>query len=327
MIYVFLGSEVNLLKRKIDDLIKESSINNIINYDYDEYNIIDILNEVNYVDLFNDKKLIIVSNFSFKKMKEKDEKEFIIVNNFSFKKLKEKDENILIKYIDNMNDNVIVFKCIDNSLDERKTITKKLREKCKVEEIKKMDYKQLHEYITNMFTKNNKKITYNQVKEILNRCEYNDDFAINETEKLLLYKLGEEVITDEDIEKVVSKNSEKEIFTLSDAVMKKNIKQIYESYNILIKSNIDPVVIIDSLERQFRTLYQVKVLSKTMSEKDIVRKLKINAYVVKKAYENINNYKEEEIINNLYELSNLDIDIKINGLDRFKVLENFFLKI
>ena len=64
-----------------------------------------------------------------------------------------------------------------------------------------------------------------------------------------------------------------------------------------------------------------------MSEKDIVRKLKINAYVVKKAYENINNYKEEEIINNLYELSNLDIDIKINGLDRFKVLENFFLKI
>ena len=93
MIYVFLGSEVNLLKRKIDDLIKESSINNIINYDYDEYNIIDILNEVNYVDLFNDKKLIIVSNFSFKKMKEKDEKEFI-------------------KYIDNMNDNVIVFKCI-----------------------------------------------------------------------------------------------------------------------------------------------------------------------------------------------------------------------
>ena len=119
MIYVFLGSEVNLLKRKIDDLIKESSINNIINYDYDEYNIIDILNEVNYVDLFNDKKLIIVSNFSFKKMKEKDEKEFI-------------------KYIDNMNDNVIVFKCIDNSLDERKTITKKLREKCKVEEIKKI---------------------------------------------------------------------------------------------------------------------------------------------------------------------------------------------
>lgn len=308
MIYVFLGNEINLLKRRIDGLKCELNINNIIEYDFDDSNIIDILNEANYVDLFNEKKLIIVSNFSFKKVKDAYEKE-------------------LLRYIDNMNDNVIILKCIDESLDERKNITKKLREKCKVEEIKKMDYKELHEYITNMFVSNNKKITYNQVKEILNRCEYNDDLAINETEKLLLYKLGEDVITDDDIDKVVSKSSEKEIFTLSDAVMKKNLKQIFSSYNILIRSGIEPVVLIDNLARQFRTLYQVKILCKTMDEKEISRKLGLNPYVVKKAHENVNNYEEEELINNLYELSNLDIDIKVKGLDKYKVLENFFLKI
>lgn len=308
MIYVFLGNEINLLKRRIDGLKHELNINNIIEYDFDDSNIMDILNEANYVDLFNEKKLIIVSNFSFKKVKDAYEKE-------------------LLRYIDNMNDNVIILKCIDESLDERKNITKKLREKCKVEEIKKMDYKELHEYITNMFVSNNKKITYNQVKEILNRCEYNDDLAINETEKLLLYKLGEDVITDDDIDKVVSKSSEKEIFTLSDAVMKKNLKQIFNSYNILIRSGIEPVVLIDNLARQFRTLYQVKILCKTMDEKEISRKLGLNPYVVKKAHENVNNYEEEELINNLYELSNLDIDIKVKGLDKYKVLENFFLKI
>ena len=308
MIYVFLGNEINLLKRRIDGLKRELNINNIIEYDFDDSNIIDILNEANYVDLFNEKKLIIVSNFSFKKVKDAYEKE-------------------LLRYIDNMNDNVIILKCIDESLDERKNITKKLREKCKVEEIKKMDYKELHEYITNMFVSNNKKITYNQVKEILNRCEYNDDLAINETEKLLLYKLGEDVITDDDIDKVVSKSSEKEIFTLSDAVMKKNLKQIFNSYKILIRSGIEPVVLIDNLARQFRTLYQVKILCKTMDEKEISRKLGLNPYVVKKAHENVNNYEEEELINNLYELSNLDIDIKVKGLDKYKVLENFFLKI
>ena len=308
MIYVFLGNEINLLKRRIDGLKRELNINNIIEYDFDDSNIIDILNEANYVDLFNEKKLIIVSNFSFKKVKDAYEKE-------------------LLRYIDNMNDNVIILKCIDESLDERKNITKKLREKCKVEEIKKMDYKELHEYITNMFVSNNKKITYNQVKEILNRCEYNDDLAINETEKLLLYKLGEDVITDDDIDKVVSKSSEKEIFTLSDAVMEKNLKQIFNSYNILIRSGIEPVVLIDNLARQFRTLYQVKILCKTMDEKEISRKLGLNPYVVKKAHENVNNYEEEELINNLYELSNLDIDIKVKGLDKYKVLENFFLKI
>lgn len=308
MIYVFLGNEINLLKRKINSLERELNISNIIDYDFDDSNIIDILNEANYVDLFNEKKLIIVSNFSFKKVKDAYEKE-------------------LLRYIDNMNDNVIILKCIDESLDERKSITKKLREKCKVEEIKKMDYKELHEYITNMFVSNNKKITYNQVKEILNRCEYNDDLAINETEKLLLYKLGEDVITDEDINKVVSKSSEKEIFTLSDAVMKKNLKQIFNSYNILIRSGIEPVVLVDNLARQFRTLYQVKILCKTMNEKEISKKLGLNPYAVKKAHENVNNYEEDELINNLYELSNLDIDIKVKGLDKYKVLENFFLKI
>ena len=68
MIYVFLGNEINLLKRRIDDLKRELNINNIIEYDFDDSNIIDILNEANYVDLFNEKKLIIVSNFSFKKI-------------------------------------------------------------------------------------------------------------------------------------------------------------------------------------------------------------------------------------------------------------------
>ena len=53
MIYVFLGNEINIIKRKIDSLIDELKINNIIKYDYDSVSVDDILNEINYVDLFN----------------------------------------------------------------------------------------------------------------------------------------------------------------------------------------------------------------------------------------------------------------------------------
>ena len=63
MIYVFLGSEISVLKKKIDETISSLKINNIINYDFSDSSIIDIINEVNYVDLFNEKKLIIVNNF------------------------------------------------------------------------------------------------------------------------------------------------------------------------------------------------------------------------------------------------------------------------
>ena len=68
MIYVFLGNEINIIKKKIDSLVDELKIDNIIKYDYDSVSVDDILNEINYVDLFNEKKLLIVSNFTFKKI-------------------------------------------------------------------------------------------------------------------------------------------------------------------------------------------------------------------------------------------------------------------
>ena len=53
MIYVFIGSQINILKDQVNKLVSKLNISNIINYDFDEIDFIDILNELNYVDLFN----------------------------------------------------------------------------------------------------------------------------------------------------------------------------------------------------------------------------------------------------------------------------------
>ena len=39
MIYVFLGNEINIIKKKIDSLVDELKIDNIIKYDYDSVSI------------------------------------------------------------------------------------------------------------------------------------------------------------------------------------------------------------------------------------------------------------------------------------------------
>lgn len=308
MIYVFLGNEINIIKRKVDSLIDELKIDNIIKYDYDSVSMDDILNEINYVDLFNEKKLLIVSNFTFKKMKDKEEK-------------------ALSNYINHMNDNVIILKCIDEKLDSKKNIIKLLNEKCKVIELVKMDYKTLHEYVTKIFSDNKKRITYNQVKNILNLCENDTDSVLNEVNKLLLYKLDDELITDEDIEKVISKNSEKEMFKLNDAVMAHNLPLMLESTKILVSSGIDEVVIIDYLSKQFRTLYQIKVMSKDTGAQTITSRLSINPFVFKKMLDVVGKFSEEKLLNIIYKLSDADISIKVEGLDKSKVLENFYLSI
>lgn len=308
MIYVFLGNEINIIKRKIDSLIDELKINNIIKYDYDSVSVDDVLNEINYVDLFNEKKLLIVSNFTFKKMKDKEEK-------------------ALSNYINHMNDNVIILKCIDEKLDSKKDIIKLLNEKCKVIELVKMDYKTLHEYVTKIFSDNKKKITYNQIKNILSLCENDTDSVLNEVNKLLLYKLDSDTITDEDIEKVISKNSEKEMFRLNDAVMNHNIPNMLESTKTLVSSGVDEVVIIDYLSKQFRTLYQIKIMSKDTGAQTITSRLSINPFVFKKMLDVVGKFSEEKLLNIIYKLSDADISIKVEGLDKSKVLENFYLSI
>ena len=308
MIYVFLGNEINIIKKKIDSLIDELKIDNIIKYDYDSVSIDDILNEVNYVDLFNEKKLLIVSNFTFKKMKDKEEK-------------------ALSNYINHMNDNVIILKCIDEKLDSKKNIIKLLNEKCKVIELVKMDYKTLHEYVTKIFSDNNKRITYNQIKNILSLCENDTDSVLNEVNKLLLYKMDSDTITDEDIENVISKNSEKEMFKLNDAVMAHNIPNMLESTKTLVSSGVDEVVIIDYLSKQFRTLYQIKVMSKDTGIQTITSRLSLNPFVTKKMLDVVGKFSEEKLLNIIYKLSDADISIKVEGLDKSKVLENFYLSI
>lgn len=308
MIYVFLGSEINLINKKIEEIILKSNISNIIKYDYDESNIIDVLNEANYVDLFNEKKLIILSSFSFKKMKEKEEKD-------------------LLRYLDNPSDNIIIIKCIDEDMDKRKKITSALIEKCKVEKVEKLDYRNLESYITKIFSDNKKKISSSNIKKILYNSQYNTDYAINEVEKLLLYKMNDEVITDEDIENVISKNPDKEIFRLCDYVLKKDLKNILESYKVLLSSAVDTTIIIDSLANQFRLLYQTKVLVKKMSPIQIAKKLGAYQFQINKLLDVINNYKEEDILDILYKLSEIDIQIKVYGKDKNKMLETFFLSL
>ncbi len=307
MIYFLLGKDFSIINKRVEELIKSLKISNIIKFEYTESSVSEILTEVNYVDLFNEKKLIVVSSFDVKSLEEEDEK-------------------LLTKYINNMNDNVIIFKCVNESFDERRSFTKLIREKCKVEIIEKLDYKTLHEYISNMFKNAGINASFNQIKKILDLCEYNPDYTINEVEKLLIYKINEKELFDKDIDDVISKNNEKEMFTFIDGLMTRNINEALTSYKILLSSDYDPAVIIDNIAKQFRALLRIKkLIEKRKSEKEISRLIGVNEYVVHKYSAYINSFSDEDILDILYRLSELDINIKIQGMDSSSALESFII--
>ena len=69
----------------------------------------------------------------------------------------------------------------------------------------------------------------------------------------------------------------------------------------------------------------MKLLNGTLNEKMMASALKVKEYTIKKTKEFINNYSEEELLDKLHKLSDCDIDIKINGYDKNKVLESFII--
>lgn len=91
---------------------------------------------------------------------------------------------------------------------------------------------------------------------------------------------------------------------------------------------IKPEQIVESLASQFRLMYQVKILLGTMSPKELSYKLaKGREFVVTKTITIVKNYKEEEILNLIYKLSEVDYKIKTFNTDKQKILEDFFVKI
>ncbi len=311
MIYLLYGEEYFLLKEKIEEIKSKLNVDNIISIDFDYSNIQNILNEVCYIDLFNTKKLLIVNNFTFKKLKEEDEKD-------------------LIKYFDNLNDNVIIFKCVDKNLDLRKNIVKKFNNVAEVCYLKKLDRFELFNYLKEMFKREKYKISDELIRKIINDCGYNNysennNYIFDEVNKLMLFTLMEKEINTKDIEEVILKNTDNEIFNLINAVTRKDIEATFDEFKIIKELNIEPTIILTSISKQFRTLLQIKILNSEMGNDGIAKKLGLNPYAVEIISKNINLYTIDNLVDILDKIFYADEKMKSENIDKYGILEQFFI--
>ena len=111
---------------------------------------------------------------------------------------------------------------------------------------------------------------------------------------------------------------------MTDGIIKKDFKKVYECYKDLIIVGEDEIKIISLLGTQFNLIYQSKLLEqKGKSYKDIASTLDVHPYRVKLALEtDFLIYELEDIIKKLHEL---DYKIKSGVIDKSIGLENFLL--
>ncbi|HHT38343.1 MAG TPA: DNA polymerase III subunit delta [Mollicutes bacterium] len=312
-VYVFCGEEPFLIDKEVENIIKKHSNGQVIKYDLSEINVNVLLEDAFSISLFNDHKIIIGYNADF----------------FSSSSTKEKinhDVDNLLKHLDKLNGDVIVIFITYNNLDKRKAIVKKILNQAVVKEFTKFSEDEAVKFAKEIFNKNDFQITFNALNKLIDKTGNNLYLLNSECDKLMLYKNDEKQIDDDDIDKMIEKYDVDNLFSLTDAVIKKDVNKALSLYQELLKRNEEPIKIIVMLANQFRLIFQVKRFrAKGLSESQIASQLAVHPYRVKLAKES--NLDEKELLKHIISLADLDEKIKMGKIDKTVGLELFLLKL
>ncbi len=314
MIRLLISESSILLKSKLNnytnDVLESKNEFNYCVFDFEETSLDDIITTLESPSFFGEKKVIVCKNPYF----------------FKDEKMKLPFENNLeqfLKYLSNPNpDNDLIVVCPEKYYNNKNKYFNALSKVSEVENLLFEDEKDFTNY-ANMLLKGTKISLDNDAKNLLiNRCLGDVCKLEREIAKLSLYP---EKIDVDIINKMVAKPLEDDVFELSNAILKKDHKQIMQIYNDLKLLKIEPINLISLLANQFRLMLQVSILkNQNLTDNEIATTLNVHPYRIKLAKQYIQqNYSLNTIKNILLDLSDLDYKIKIGEYDRYVDFELF----
>lgn len=314
-IYLIFGDESYLINKELKKIIDNSNVisDNIIRYNLDEVNVSLALEEASTISMFDSKKLIICEECTFLTGENKKE-----INH---------DIDSLIRYINNPFDDVyLVFIVQKEKLDDRKKIVKELKKLSTIIECKRRESHNLNNYIESYFKENGYSISRDSVIFMINKAGENLSNLINEADKLMIYKDSDKNISKEDVDNLICKSIEDDIFKLTNSIMNKDKENIVNIYKDLLLKGEEPIKLIVLIANQLRLILQVKLMIRNgYKEREMANIIGEHPYRVKLAVSSI--FTINELKNYLTELHNLDLNIKTGKIDKNFGLEMFLLSI
>lgn len=312
MIHIINGNDEYLIKQKVNELISSFNDATVINYDGKnvKFSILEVIDECNMQDLFNPYKIVIIDNPQF----------------FSAKhSLDEIASKYMLDYSKNSNPCTELIFCGNFDIDKRKKFFKELSKHARYEEINKMDDRSFKAYMREYLKKHPLNIDTNALNSFINMMPNDLLLFHNEVEKLALYP---EFIDGSVLNKLVNFPLEDNIFLLTNALVSKNIKQAFHTWNDLKIQRFEPIQIILITASQFRFMMQVRVLmNQGYNEDKIAKVLKAHPYRTKITMSNVAMTSSKKLLAILSSLAKLDQSVKKGQIDAKQGLEKFMIEV
>ncbi len=266
----------------------------------------EINEKINTGSLFVKKRLIVIENV----FKNKNTKLFSELSEY-LKKFEASEDIVLIFWEENLEKS-------DKSLkiDSKKLFS--LLEKQKfVQEFSLLNNNQLLSFIKKETELCGKKIEISAGLELINLTN-NDLWQITRELKKLAHYTTEETISLNNVKEMVTGSYNEDIFALTDAISTKNKKLTLKILEEQYSAGLSDEYLIAMLIRQFKILLQLRdALDSRIPQSELVSKLKLHPYVIKKGLSQAANFQAASLKRYLDKLINLDF-LNKNGLADIK---------
>lgn len=311
MIRIICGNELYLIQTKLSEILKEYSEEDIITYDgsLKEFNILNVIDECNFPNLFSDKKIVLVKNPLFLSSKQT---------------LDDSQSKQLINYAKNPSDNELIFYG-DIEIDKRKKINKELQNLAQYIICNKLNYQEFANHIKSSIKTNKINISSAAINYLIDNLPNDLANFHHELTKLILYG---DYIDIEDVKKLIDIPLDNDVFNLTNAIIEKNINKAFKKWEDLKKLKQEPIGIALIIANQFRFMYQVRYLMDLgYNEDEIARHLKAHPYRVSLTCKNVWSIKRHQLLKILAKLAKLDQGFKNGTIDRNIGLDKFMIEI
>lgn len=318
-VYLLAGTESYFIEKTLDLLknkLTDGGELELSFFDLDEVPVDHVIDEADTIPFFSDRKLIIAKNASFLKAAERGKEK---INH---------DLKALEAWLQNPPESsVTIFVAPYEKLDERKKVTKLMKQHTVLIEAKSLQANDLESWLLHEAKSFGKGIDHKAASKLIEMAGTNLTLLSSEVEKMSLY-LGEDgEITEQLVEEMTARTLEQDAFKMLQSYIDGNISSALSVYYDLLRQKEEPVALAALLASQIRFMIHVFYLQKKgYHAQQISKQLKAHPYRVKLLVEKRRQISDKQLLQVLGDLADIDLQLKTASGNRERVLEFFLMK-
>lgn len=306
-IYLF-DSKEDYLNTTIIDLAKEK-------VSFADFNLIELKGNVDFEDMKNayetypvmeDRKYIIWKDIDLSKNSLKEYEDLLTNLTGDIKKFPE----------------YTTFLIFSDSSPFKGKFYKEVKKYGNIVTIDRLNKSELENFIGKRFVKAAKKIKKSMLAEIVQRFSYLDRdsdldlFDIVNTVDKIIASSEDEIVKEKDVYDQLDQILNLNIFNLTDAISRKDLKLASTTYLNIVKRDEDLFMIFHMIIRQFRNIIGIKtLLTNNKNDAYIMKSIGISPYELRKVKGFINNFTYEELFDIHSRLFDMEVRQKSTDFD------------